>query len=624
MNYLSVEQLSKSYNEQALFHDLTFGINQGQKVALVGKNGSGKSTLLKIIGGIESADQGRVVFRKGIKLSFLSQNPEFSSHQTVRDFIFDQENELLSTVSEYEEFIESKDADVSSKQYQSLINKMDALSAWDFESQVKQILGKLGIHDLGLFVDELSGGQKKRVALAATLVEKPDFLILDEPTNHLDIEIIEWLEKYLSIQTMSLLLVTHDRYFLEGVTNEIIEIDDQTLYSYKGNYSYYLEKKSELNAQEALEVSKAKNLLVKELEWLRRMPKARGTKAKYRIDAAHDLMEVAAKDLHENSLTLKIRTKRQGKKILELHHLTKAFDGVKYLDNFSYIFKKKDRIGIVGKNGVGKTTLLNVITGVLELDGGEAVLGETTQFGYYKQEEISYPAGTRVIDVVKEVAEVVKLSDGATITAAQFLNHFLFPHEMHMTPVEKLSGGEKRRLQLLRVLIQTPNFLILDEPTNDLDILTMNVLEDYLASFEGALIIVSHDRYFMDKLAGHLFVFMGKGEINDFPGNYSDFRNHADQIERDSKKALSKTKEKKIAKAPSEQKKKLSFNEKKEFESLEQEIHELEKTKEELINKLNGGSGDHEEIMEWSIGIEKLTHQIEEKEFRWLELSEFA
>jgi ATP-binding cassette subfamily F protein uup len=519
MNYLSVEQLSKSYNEQALFDDLTFGISQGQKVALVGKNGCGKSTLLKIIGGIESADNGRVVFRKGIKLSFLTQNPEFSSHQTVRDYIFDQDNELLSTVSEYEEFLENKDSDVASKQYQRLINKMDALSAWDFESQVKQILGKLGIHDLGLYIDELSGGQRKRVALAAALVEKPDFLILDEPTNHLDIEVIEWLEKYLSSQTMSLLLVTHDRYFLEGVTNEIIEIDDQTIYSYKGNYSFYLEKKSERKSQEAIEVSKAKNLLVKELEWLRRMPKARGTKAKYRIDATHDLMDVAAKDLQESSLTLKIRTKRQGKKILELHHLSKAFDGVKFLNDFSYIFKRKDRIGIVGKNGSGKTTLLNVITGVLSLDGGEVVLGETTQFGYYKQEEVSYPAGTRVIDVVKEVAEVVKLSDGATITAAQFLNHFLFPHEMHLTPVEKLSGGEKRRLQLLRVLIQTPNFLILDEPTNDLDILTMNVLEDYLANFEGTLIIVSHDRYFMDKLAEHLFVFKGDAEISDFPGN---------------------------------------------------------------------------------------------------------
>ena len=631
MNYLSVEQLSKSYNEQALFNDITFGISQGQKVALVGKNGCGKSTLLKIIGGVESPDSGKVVFRKGIKLSFLSQNPKFDNHLTVRDYIFDQDNELLSTVSEYEQFIESENPDIDGRCYQELINKMDSLAAWDFESQVKQILGKLGIHDLDLFVDELSGGQKKRVALAAALVEKPDFLILDEPTNHLDIEVIEWLEKYLSTQTMSLLLVTHDRYFLEEVTNEIIEIDNQTIYTYKGSYSYYLEKKSERQTKEATEVSKAKNLLVKELEWLRRMPKARSTKAKYRIDATHDLMDVANKDLREDALTLKINTKRQGKKILELHHLTKSFDGEKYLNDFSYIFKKKDRIGIVGKNGVGKTTLLNVITGELKLDSGEAVLGETTRFGYYKQEEISYPAETKVIDVVREVAEVVKLSDGATITAAQFLNHFLFPHEMHMTPVEKLSGGEKRRLQLLRVLIDTPNFLILDEPTNDLDILTMNVLEDYLLHFEGTLIIVSHDRYFMDKLAGHLFVFGGNGEIFDFPGNYSDYKNHAVQLEKDSNKKNRKSKDNQISKQRTEQNRppaskagKLSYNEKKEFESLEQEIVELESRKEDLINKLNDGSGNHEELMAWSLEIEQLTSRIEKKEYRWLELSERA
>ena len=631
MNYLSVEQLSKSYNEQPLFNDITFGINQGQKVALVGKNGSGKSTLLKIIGGLESPDHGKVVFRKGIKLSFLSQNPEFNNHLTVRDYIFNQDNELLLTVSEYEQFIESTDPDIASRRYQELINKMDALSAWDFESQVKQILGKLGIHDLDLFVDELSGGQKKRVALAATLVEKPDFLILDEPTNHLDIEVIEWLEKYLSTQNMSLLLVTHDRYFLEGVTNEIIEIDDQTIYTYKGSYSYYLEKKSERKVQEAAEVSKAKNLLVKELDWLRRMPKARGTKAKYRIDAAHELMEVANKNLVEDALTLKIKSKRQGKKILELYHLTKSFEGEKYLNDFSYTFKKRDRIGIVGKNGVGKTTLLNVITGGLTVDSGDVVLGETTQFGYYKQEEITYPSGTKLIDVVKEVAEVVKLSDGATITAAQFLNHFLFPHEMHMTPIEKLSGGEKRRLQLLRVLIEAPNFLILDEPTNDLDILTMNVLEDYLSNFEGTLIIVSHDRYFMDKLAGHLFVFRGNGEIFDFPGNYSNFKYQSEQLEKDSNKQAKKPKEKKVSKpkfgqerTPAGEAGKLSFKEKNEFESLEHEISELEKRNKEFMDKLNSGSGNHEELMEWSKEIEQITNQIEEKEYRWLELSELA
>ena len=624
MNYLSVEQLSKSYNEQPLFSDITFGINQGQKVALVGKNGSGKSTLLKLIGGIESPDHGKVVFRKGIKISFLSQNPEFHNHLTIKDYIFGQDNELLLTVSEYEQFLETTNPDITGKRYQELINKMDALSAWDFESQVKQILGKLGIHDLDLFVDELSGGQKKRVALAATLVEKPDFLILDEPTNHLDIEVIEWLEKYLSTQTMSLLLVTHDRYFLEVVTNEIIEIDDQTIYTYKGSYSYYLEKKSERKAQEAAEVSKAKNLLVKELDWLRRMPKARGTKAKYRIDAAHELMEVANKDLLEDSLTLKINTKRQGKKILELHHLTKSFDGEKFLDDFSYTFKKKDRIGLVGKNGVGKTTLLNVITGGLAMDSGEATMGETTLFGYYKQEEPSYPDGTKVIDVVREVAEVVKLSDGAIITAAQFLNHFLFPHEMHMTPVEKLSGGEKRRLQLLRVLIKAPNFLILDEPTNDLDILTMNVLEDYLFHFEGTLLIASHDRYFMDKLAAHIFVFSGKGNIVDFPGNYSDYKSDLEKVVKETTVKSKIQKDKRNSRSNVEKKQKLSYNEKKEFESLEKEIGKLERRKEELVDKLNGGAENHEELLGWSKEIELLTSRIEVKEFRWLELSELV
>ncbi len=624
MNYLSVEQLSKSYNEQPLFSNITFGISQGQKVALVGKNGCGKSTLLKIIAGIETPDNGKVVFRKGLKISFLSQNPQFENHLTVKAYIFNQDNELLSTISEYEQYLEGHHDDDSGEKYQSLINKMDALSAWDFESQVKQILGKLGIHDLNLFVDELSGGQKKRVALAEALVEKPDFLILDEPTNHLDIEVIEWLEKYLSTQTMSLLLVTHDRYFLEGVTNEIIEIENESLYNYKGNYSYYLEKKSEMNTQEASEVAKAKNLLVKELDWLRRMPKARGTKAKYRINAAHELQEVASKNLQKDALTLKISTRRQGKKILELHHLVKSYDGEKYLKDFSYIFKKRDRVGIVGRNGIGKTTLLNAITSKIKLDSGEIVLGETTQFGYYKQEEIFYSPDTKVIDVVKEVAEVVKLSDGAIITAAQFLNHFLFPHEMHLTPVVKLSGGEKRRLQLLRVLIEAPNFLILDEPTNDLDILTMNVLEEYLVNFEGNLIIVSHDRYFMDKLAEHLLVFKGIGNVVDFPGNYSDYKNNVDQELKKISKRPDDSKERKVVMAKPDKKRKISFNEKREFEELEKEIESLEARKDELLNKLNIGSENHEELTQWSKEIEELANLIEEKEFRWFELSELA
>lgn len=620
MNYLSVEQLSKSYNEQPLFHDITFGINQGQKVALVGKNGCGKSTLLKIIAGVESSESGSIVTRKGIKVSYLAQNPEFSNHLSIRDYIFNQDNEILTTIKEYEKIVESGAYDDSGDSYQSLLNKMDSLSAWDYEAQIKQILGKLGIHDMDGYVDELSGGQKKRVAMAAVLVGNPDFLILDEPTNHLDIEAIEWLESYLSAQNLSLLLVTHDRYFLEGVTSEIIEIDDSIIYSYKGNYSYYLEKKSERKSQEATEVTKAKNLLVKELDWLRRMPKARGSKAKYRIDAAHELMEVAGKNLNEDALTLRISTKRQGKKILELHGISKSYDSEKFVNDFTYHFKRNDRLGIVGKNGVGKSTFLNVITNQVPPDQGEVVLGETIQFGYYHQDGMQWPAGTKVIDVVKEVAEVVKLSDGATISAAQFLNHFLFPHEMHLTPVEKLSGGERRRLQLLRVLIKAPNFLILDEPTNDLDILTMNVLEDYLANFEGTLIIVSHDRYFMDKLTDHLFVFKGKGEIFDFPGNYSDYKNNLDQQEKPVKVKNDKPAQHKSVKR--EQKKKLSYKDKKEFETLEGEIEILENKKSELIEKLNTGTGNHEDLNAWSIEIEQLTIEIEQKEFRWLELSE--
>lgn len=620
MNYLSIEQLSKSYNEQALFNDLTFGISQGEKVALVGKNGCGKSTLLKIIGGFETPDSGKVVFRKGVKIGFLAQNPEFSNHLSIRDYIFNQESELLSTIKEYEQLIESPDYEANGVKYEALLHKMDVLSAWDFEAQIKQILGKLGVHDMDAYVDELSGGQKKRVAMAAVLVGNPDFLILDEPTNHLDIEAIEWLEKYLSTQTISLLLVTHDRYFLEEVTNEIIEIADQTLYAYKGNYSYYLEKKSERESQEASEVAKARNLLVKELDWLRRMPKARGTKAKYRIDAAHELMDVAGKNLNEDTLTLKIRTKRQGKKILELHEVSKSYDGEKFVDGFTYFFKKHDRVGIIGKNGVGKTTFLNVITDQIRPDAGEVVLGETIQFGYYHQEGVQWPAGTKVIDVVQEVAEVVTLSDGATISAAQFLNHFLFPHEMHLTPVEKLSGGEKRRLQLLRVLIKAPNFLILDEPTNDLDILTMNVLEDYLANFEGTLIVVSHDRYFMDKLTDHLFVFKGGGQIHDFPGNYSDYKNHLEGQEKRVAKEQVKPKAKKTATAA--QKKKLSYKEKQEYESLEKEIEELEGHKQSIIDKMNYGTENHEELLSWAKETERLTALIEQKEMRWLELSE--
>ena len=622
MNYLSVEKLSKSYHEKPLFNDITFGIDQGQKVALVGKNGSGKSTLLRIIAGAESPDSGRVIFRKGIRVGYLPQNPDFGRHLTIRDYIFSIDNELLATISAYEAFLENHQNDLSGREYVQLVIKMDALGAWEYEAQIKQILGKLGLHDLGAYTDELSGGQRKRVALAAMLVSKPDFLILDEPTNHLDIEVIEWLEKHLSTQNLSLLLVTHDRYFLEEITNEIIEIDNTGLYTYKGNYSFYLEKKAERKAKENAEIAKAKNLLVKELDWLKRMPRARGTKAKYRVDAVHELMEKADKSIEEDALTLRVSTRRQGKKILELYDISLAFNGEKFIDRFSYTFKKRDRIGVVGKNGVGKTTLLNIITGDLMPDHGEVVIGETTHFGYYRQEPPNWPEDMKVIDVVKEVAEVIKLADGAYISAAQFLNHFLFPHDMHHTPVSKLSGGEKRRLQLLRVLIKAPNFLILDEPTNDLDILTLNVLEDYLLAFEGTIMIVSHDRYFMDKLTNHLFVFEGKGMIHDFPGNYSDYKNH--RVKQAGQRIKKERKTDTVIKQPEAKtiRQKLTYKEMRELESLEVEIGELEEKKQELLAQMNAGSQGHEELMKLSRELEQLAETMEAKENRWLELSE--
>ncbi len=622
MNYLSVEKLSKTYNLIPLFKNLTFGIEQGQKVALVGKNGSGKSTLLNIIAGLEAPDTGSVVFRKGLKVKFLPQNPNFDKHLTVREYIFDQDNEMLKTISEYEQYTEGEMPESFEEHYQQLVNRLDALQAWDYESTAKQVLGKLGIHNLERKIDELSGGEKKRVALASTLIEQPDFLILDEPTNHLDIDVIEWLENYLSTQNMSLLLVTHDRYFLEKVTSEIFELENETIYTYKGNYSYFISKKAALKQQQTADVARARNLLVKELDWLGRMPKARGTKAKYRIDAIDDLQEKATHKLDEDQLTIKVISKRQGKKILELHDVTKTFDGNLLIKPFSYTFKKKDRIGVVGKNGTGKTTLMNLITGELKPDDGKIEKGETIAFGYYKQEEVFFKHGQKVIDIVKDVTELIRLSDGSTLSASRFLEQFLFPTSMHYVYVEKLSGGEKKRLQLLRVLLSQPNFLILDEPTNDLDIYVMNVLEQYLMQFPGTLVIVSHDRYFMDKLTEHLFVFEVNGDISDFPGNYTDYKTQLskkEKTQREGKKNIPKqVKEKKQPNI----KRKLSFKEQRELEQLEIEIEQLETEKESVLQSLNEGSDNHEQITDWSMKFDSLNNQIDDKTARWMELSE--
>lgn len=616
MIHLSIEQLTKSFSETPLFNGITFGLNAGDKVAIVGINGCGKSTLLKIIGGIETADSGVVTFQRDLKVGYLDQSPTFNGHGTVLDQVLAGDDPITTTVRNYEHLLKTQG---EGSEFEQVLEKMDALNAWDIEAQVAQILGKLGIHNIEQPISELSGGQKKRVALAKVLIDKPDLLILDEPTNHLDLESIEWLEGYLAKQNTTLLLVTHDRYFLEAVTNKIIELDNKQLYKYNGNYNYYLEKKSDREERESAEIDKAKNLLRKELEWMRRQPKARGTKAKYRIDAFQDLKTKASSKAEEKSLDLDIVVARQGKSILELKNISKSYGSKCLIDRFSYVFKKGDKIGIVGKNGVGKSTLLNLICDKAELDSGEIEKGRNTKIGYYTQQDLQFKSDQKVIDLVRDIAEYITMGDGRKASASQFLQHFGFTPTQQYDFVAKLSGGEKRRLQLLKVLIDSPNFLILDEPTNDLDLITLAVLEDYLDSFPGCLIIVSHDRYFMDRLVDQIFAFEGSGIINPVPGNFTDYR--------DIKKAAvvlpTKSKaapEKKGAK----EKNKLSFNEMKEFEALESKIATLEDLKKSIIEKLNKEGASHEDLANWSQEIEKIDKELEAKEMRWLVLSEFA
>lgn len=626
MNYLSVENISKRFDEKVLLEKVSFGIDQGQKAALVGINGSGKSTLLKIIAGLETPDNGLVTFRNGISMAFLSQNPEFDPNATILEAIFDSDNEMLQTIKEYEYVIfESQHDPKMQDRLSDLMEAMDSMQAWDYEAQIQQILSKLGIHDLHQKTSNLSGGQRKRVALARILIDKPDFLIMDEPTNHLDLTVIEWLENYLSSQQMTLLLVTHDRYFLESVTNEIFELEDGNIYRYKGNYSYYLEKKAERDAQQQTEVEKAKNTFKKELEWIRRQPRARGTKAKYRVEAFEDVKEKASKNLKKDEIQLSVQSRRQGGKIIELEKVNKSFENKHLIRDFSYVFKKRDRIGIIGPNGVGKSTFLNLLTGNLQPDSGTIDKGSTTAFGYYTQEELSFKDDQRVIDIVKEIAEVVTMGDGSQITASQFLQHFQFPPKMQYNVVGKLSGGEKRRLQLLRVLIKNPNFLILDEPTNDLDINTLNILEDFLDMFGGCLILVSHDRYFMDRLVEHLFVFEGHGVISDFPGNYSDYRiSKEEEATEEKKKKTVQKPQKNIVPEKKVSKTKMSYQEKLELEKLEKEIPKLEESKKEITDKMNEGGGDYEQLQEWAEKISEINKNLEVKSERWLILSELV
>ncbi|MDA0314155.1 MAG: ABC-F family ATP-binding cassette domain-containing protein [Bacteroidetes bacterium] len=634
MNYLSVENLSKAFGERKLFSNISFGIAQGQKIALVGINGAGKSTLMKIIMGLEIPDRGQVALNQAVKIAYVHQNPVFEGNLSIYQTIFDQSNsEILQVIEAYHKaMIDAERGLDNSEQMSKLFEKMDALQAWDFEYQVKEVLGKLGLHDTELPIGNLSGGQRKRVALAKAILEKPDLLLLDEPTNHLDLETIEWLEDYLSKANLALFMVTHDRYFLEKVTNEILELDQGNIHRYQGNYGYFLDKKSARMQIEDIEIEKAKSLYKKELDWIRRQPKARGTKAKYRVDAFEETKEKAFTKREERDIELTVSTQRLGNKILEIEKIGKSFDGLTLLKDFSYIFKKKDRIGIIGPNGAGKTTFLKMITGLLDPDEGKVTAGQTTAFGYYRQEEDRFEEEKRLIDVVKDIAEVVVLDKGQTITVSQFLTQFGFPPKQQFTPIGKMSGGERRRLQLLLVLIKNPNFLILDEPTNDLDLMTLNILEEFLDTFPGCLIIVSHDRYFMDRLVEHLFIFEGEGKIKDFPGNYTDFReweqenedrrtktNDSGQQKVDTKNGGSVTI---VSKKETSPKIKASYKQKQEFKQINELIAKLEGEKSTITDQIASGTSDVNQLLTWTNKLQDMDRQLEELELSWLELSE--
>lgn len=621
MNLLSAESVAKTYNDKWLFRDITLGISQGEKFAFVGNNGVGKTTLLRILTGEIEPDSGKVSLRDGTRVGYLTQQPSVSDNVVVKDALFSESNEIARVVKDYEACLLHPEADPD--HMQAVLEKMEELNAWDYEAKVHEVIEKLGVPDLEKKFGELSGGQKKRIFLAQLLLQEPDLIIMDEPTNHLDLSAIEWLENYLQGTSITLIMVTHDRYFLDAVATEIIELDRGQLYRYKGNYAYFLEKKEQREEILKAEVGKARNLLKKELEWMRRQPKARGTKAKYRIEAFYDLQEKASQDLRKEKLELDIKEARQGGKILEVHHITKHFGELPIVNDFSYVFKKHDRIGVVGKNGVGKSTFLDMIIGRTRPDAGEITPGITTKFGYFTQEAVSLNPENRLIEEVKEIAEFITLSDGSQVSASKFLDTFLFPPEKQYNYVSKLSGGEKKRLQLLKLLVTNPNFLILDEPTNDFDIDTLNVLEDFLDKFAGCLLLVSHDRYFMDHLVSQLFVFEGDGEIRLFNGNYTDYRDWLDEQEsRNQKKEKSpgKTETKPVDQASS--RKKPSYKEKQEYEMLQSEIDELERKKAALTLKMQSGSASHPELQQWSEEIKSLTIAIDEKSTRWLTLAD--
>ena len=625
MNYLSVENLTKSFGVRILFSDLTFGIDQGQKVAIVAKNGAGKTTLLRCLMEMEPYDSGRIVYRNDIRIAFMEQSEQLNPEQTILEAVFDHDIPELQLIKTYNIAIANNDEKALEECYQQLTD----MNAWDIEVKVQQILSVLKLTDTSQKIESLSGGQKKRVALAKVLLSEADFLFLDEPTNHLDLDMIEWLESYLSTSKSTILMVTHDRYFLEVVCDTIYELSNETLFRYKGNFSYYLEKKAEREEQLQSTVDKARNTFRKELDWIRRQPKARGTKQKARVDAFEGIKSTAQMRLEEDEMELPVKMERLGSKIVEFHKIGKAFGDKTILHDFSYHFQRKERLGIVGNNGTGKSTFLNLLIGQEEPNKGKVVIGETIVFGYYSQDLIKVDDSKKVIDVVKDVAEYIPLEKGKQLSASQLLERFLFTRDSHYNFVHKLSGGEKRRLKLLKVLMANPNFLILDEPTNDLDIFAMAVLEEYLRNFQGCLVVVSHDRYFMDKMVDHLFVFEGEGKILDIVGNYTDYRKvqngKSKEVKKNLEAPLSKEEEKFLKPTIlSNEKRKLNFKEKEELKTLEKKLAELEGIKLELTDKLSDTSKSNSELYEAGIVLGKVISELDELSNRWLELSEFA
>lgn len=617
VSYLQVENLTKSFGDLVLFSDLSFGIAEGQRIGLIAKNGSGKTTLLNILAGKEGYDEGRITFRRDLRVGYLEQSPSYPSELTVLEACFYHGNSTVQLIKEYEHCMETP----GNPGMDELLLRMEHEKAWDYERRAKQILSQLKIRDFDQPIKQLSGGQLKRVALANVLITEPDLLIMDEPTNHLDLEMTEWLEEYLNKGSLSLLMVTHDRYFLDRVCSEIIEIDNRQIYSYKGNYSYYLEKRQERMEATNAEIARANNLYRTELEWMRRMPQARGHKARYREEAFYELEKVAKQRTYEANVKLDVKASYIGSKIFEADHLCKRFGDLKILDDFSYIFSRYEKMGIVGNNGTGKSTFIKILMGLEKPDSGVLDIGETVRFGYYSQDGLQFDDQMKVIDVVTDIAEVIELGNGKQLTASQFLQHFLFTPETQHGYVYKLSGGERRRLYLCTVLMRNPNFLVLDEPTNDLDIVTLQVLEEYLCNFKGCVIVVSHDRYFMDKVVDHLLVFRGQGDIRDFPGNYSDYRDWK-LAKASHDKAVSKPKEEKTQRVRLNEKRRMTFKERKEFEQLEQDIACLEEEKKLIEDSLCSGELSVDELTEKSKRLPLLEAELDEKTMRWLELSE--